>query len=211
MKLIGLFDSPFVRRVAISMKLLEIPFEHLNWSVGKDFDQIRQYNPLGRVPTLVLDNGESLIESSAILDYLDELAGADKALLPRSGISRRQSLQAMAIASGAAEKGVTMVYERVFRPAEKCHQPWLDRCASQVHGALRELDKIYEQCKGSWLQGNTISQADITTCCVFTFLSDAIPLTKEQAPYPALHALIDRCEAMPEFKSTRLPFFVPNG
>jgi glutathione S-transferase len=76
MLLIGMFDSPFVRRVAITLKLLGIPFEHGNWSVGKDFERIRHYNPLGRVPTLVLDNGEVLIESAAILDYLDELAGA---------------------------------------------------------------------------------------------------------------------------------------
>ena len=58
MLLIGMFDSPFVRRVAISMKLLELPFEHANWSVGKDFDRIREYNPLGRVPTLVIGRGE---------------------------------------------------------------------------------------------------------------------------------------------------------
>jgi glutathione S-transferase len=211
MLLIGMFDSPFVRRVAISMKLLDIPFEHANWSVGKDFDQIRKYNPLGRVPTLVLDNGESLIESAAILDYLDELVAAERALLPRSGAARRLSLKAMVTASGAAEKGVSMVYERAFRPAEKRHQPWVDRCSSQVHGGLTQLNKLYEQCGNDWLLGKSISQADITTCCVFTFLSDAIPLTKDQAPYPALHALVERAETLPEFKSTRLAFFVPNS
>ena len=55
MLLIGMFDSPFVRRVAITMKLLDLPFEHGNWSVGKDFDRIREYNPLGRVPVLVTE------------------------------------------------------------------------------------------------------------------------------------------------------------
>jgi glutathione S-transferase len=85
MLLIGMFDSPFVRRVAVSMKLLEIPFEHANWSIGKDFDRIREYNPLGRVPTLVTNEGERLMESGAILDYLDEIAGPERALLPRSG------------------------------------------------------------------------------------------------------------------------------
>ena len=67
------------------MKLLDIPFEHANWSVGKDFDRIRRYNPLGRVPTLVLDDGEALMETTAILDYLDDRVGAERALLPRSG------------------------------------------------------------------------------------------------------------------------------
>ena len=82
MMLIGMFDSPFVRPVAISMKMLDIPFEHANWSVGKDFERIRDYNPLGRVPTLVLDDGEALIETSAMLDYLDERSGPERALLP---------------------------------------------------------------------------------------------------------------------------------
>ncbi len=91
---------------------------------GKDFDQIRKYNPLGRVPTLVLDDGEALIESSAILDYVDERVGDAQALLPRSGAARRHALSIMAIAIGAAEKGVVMVYEKAFRPSEKRHQPW---------------------------------------------------------------------------------------
>jgi glutathione S-transferase len=212
MMLIGMFDSPFVRRVAISMQLLDIRFEHANWSVGKDFDQIRKHNPLGRVPALVLGEAHVLIESSAILDYLDELVGADRALLPRSGTARQRSLQVMAIASGGAEKAVSMIYERAFRPAEKWHQPWLDRCATQVHGALQELEDIYSsRIIGPWLLGEHMTQADITTCCVFTFLGDALQLTSETAPYPTLRALAARCEAMPEFKATRLPLFVPNS
>src|SRR6185369_15243167 len=132
MLLIGMFDSPFVRRVAVTLKLFGLPFEHGNWSVGRDFDRIREYNPLGRVPTLVLDDGEKLMESAAILDYLDERAGAERALLPRSGRERRQALNLMAMATGAAEKGVLQIYERVFRPETKRHQPWLDRCRLQM-------------------------------------------------------------------------------
>src|SRR5579864_277321 len=105
MILIGMFDSPFVRRVAVSMNLLQIPFDHRNWSVGKDFELIRQFNPLGRVPTLVLPDGEALIESSAILDFLDESAGSERALLPRSGKERSDALRIVSIAVGAAEKG----------------------------------------------------------------------------------------------------------
>src|SRR5277367_2882914 len=123
-----MFDSPFVRRVAVSMNLLGIPFEHRNWSVGPDFEQIRQFNPLGRVPTLVLSEGEVLMESGAILDFLDDEAGPDRALAPRTGKDRREALRIMAIATGAAEKGVAQIYETVFRPAEKRHPPWTDRC-----------------------------------------------------------------------------------
>src|SRR6202167_3570559 len=96
MILIGMFDSPFVRRVAVSMNLLEIPFEHRNWSVGKDFELIRQFNPLGRVPALVLADGESLIDSAAILDFLDDSVGPERALLPRPGKERRDALRVVA-------------------------------------------------------------------------------------------------------------------
>ncbi len=209
MLLIGMFDSPFVRRVAISMKLLGFHFEHANWSVGKDFDRIREYNPLGRVPTLVLDSGESLFESAAILDYLDEQASPERALLPRSGKPRRDALQLMATATGAAEKGIVQIYERAFRPAEKIHEPWLDRCRLQVSDALTELDHACQQRAGQqWLVGERMTQADITVSCVVTFLSDALGV--DMTAYPSLNEQVARCEALPVFQEIRLAFFTPN-
>ncbi len=208
MLLIGMFDSPFVRRVAISMKLLGLSFEHANWSVGKDFDRIRQYNPLGRVPTLVLDDDEALLESSAILDYIDSLVDPHRALLPATGKPRREALRIMALATGAAEKGVSQVYEGAFRQAEKRHQPWVDRCARQVQGAFTELEReCKHHCKGNWLLGDRITQADITLACVTTFLTDAAGMNS--MPYPAVQELVARCEALPEFQSTRMAFYTP--
>jgi glutathione S-transferase len=212
MLLIGMFDSPFVRRVAVSMKLLGLPFEHANWSVGRDFDRLREYNPLGRVPTLVTDEGEKLAESGAILDYLDECAGPERALLPRSGRERRQALSFMAMATGAAEKGVLQVYERVFRPEEKRHQPWVERCRTQMSGALAALDRaIGERGISQWLVGKRMTQADITVVCAFTFLSDTLRVAEDRAMFPSLVALAARCESLPVFQETRTPFFVPNG
>jgi glutathione S-transferase len=214
MILIGMFDSPFVRRVAVSMKLLGVDFEHRNWSVGKDFEQIRQYNPLGRVPTLVLPEGETLIESNAILDFLDDRAGPERALLPPSGKDRRDALRIMAVATGAAEKGVSQVYERVFRPADKRYQPWTDRCATQMHAALAELDGVTrDRLSGGgtdgWLIGDRLSQADITATCVYTFLSDALAINRAGVAYPALEAIAARCEALPEFRAVRAEWFPP--
>jgi glutathione S-transferase len=210
MKLIGMFDSPFVRRVAISMQRLGMQFEHLNWSVGKDFDRIRQYSRLGRVPTLVLDEGTSLCESAAILDYLDDLAGPDRALLPRSGLKRRDSLQIMSTAIGAAEKGRDQIYERVFRPAEKRHEPWLERIRSQMHGALSELEqRVVARGTQRWLIEDRLTQADITLGCAFTFVAESVGLTPQDAPYPALWSFVAQCEALPEFQGTKTPFFVP--
>ena len=81
MILIGQFDSPFVRRVAIALRLYDLPFEHRPWSTFGDADKIAPYNPLRRVPTLVFEDGEVLIESTAILDYLDEVVGPSKAMI----------------------------------------------------------------------------------------------------------------------------------
>jgi glutathione S-transferase len=209
MILIGMFDSPFVRRVAVSMQLLGMQFEHRNWSVGKDFERIREFNPLGRVPTLVIPDGEPLIESAAILDYLDEKAGPARALLPASGAERRAALRAMAFAHGAAEKGVLQVYEKVFRPAEKHHAPWVERCRLQMHAALKELDRQAEASPGEWLLGARMTQADITATCVFTFLSEAVTID-QPAAYSALSEIAARCEALPQFGAVRAPWFSPD-
>lgn len=212
MLLIGMFDSPFVRRVAITMKLLDVPFEHANWSVGKDFDRIRNYNPLGRVPTLVLNSGESLMESSAILDYLDDLAGPDRALLPRAGAERRQALNLMAMATGAAEKGVLQLYERAFRPEDKRHQPWVDRCRLQMSSSLAAIDRhLGERGVAQWLVGKRMTQADITAVCAFSFLNDALRVAADEVMFQSLATLASRCEATPAFQETRVPFFAPSG
>ena len=212
MLLIGMFDSPFVRRVAVTLKLLGIPFEHGNWSVGKDFDRIRQYNPLGRVPTLVTNEGDQLMESAAILDYVDELVGPERALLPRAGAERRQALNLMAMATGAAEKGVLQVYERVFRPEAKRHQPWIDRCRLQMSSSLAAIDRhLGERGVSQWLVGKRMTQADITVVCAFTFLNDTLRVAADEVMFRSLAILASRCEAMPAFQETRVPFFAPNS
>ena len=207
MILIGMFDSPYVRRVAIAMTLLGLEFEHRNWSVGKDFDRIRDYSPIGRVPALVLDSGEVLAESALILDYLDSLAGPQRALLPTEGGARRQSLRLIGLATGAVDKGITMVMERVFRPEEKRHAPWTDRCRAQAEGALAELEKHCAQRNGQWLVGDAMTLADITLGCNGTYLREAVPL--DLSVYPHLEAHVNRCEALPVFARFHVPFDAP--
>ena len=212
MLLIGMFDSPFVRRVAVSMKLLDVPFEHANWSVGRDFDRIRNYNPLGRVPTLVTNEGERLMESAAILDYLDERAGPERALLPRSGPERREALNLMAMATGAAEKGVLQLYERAFRPEEKRHQPWVDRCRLQMSSSLAAIDRhLGERGVSQWLVGKKMSQADITVVCAYTFLNDALKVAADHVMFESLATLAARCESLPAFQDTREMFHAPKA
>jgi len=212
MLLIGMLDSPFVRRVAVTLKLFGLPFEHGNWSVGRDFDRIREYNPLGRVPTLVLDDGEKLMESAAILDYLDELVGPERALLPRSGPDRRQALKLMAMATGAAEKGVLQLYENAFRPESKRHEPWLERCRAQVGASLGAIDRyLGERGVSQWLVGKRMTQADITVACAFTFLNDALRVAADPVMFASLSTLAARCESLPAFQETRERFSAPNS
>jgi glutathione S-transferase len=208
MLLIGMFDSPYVRRVAVSMKRLGLPFEHGNWSVGVDFDRIRQYSPLGRVPVLVMDDGTVLVESGAILDTLDELAGPQRALMPVSGAPRREALRVISFAIGASEKARDQLYERMVRPPEKYHEPWVARCREQMHGALGQLERAARQRgAGSWLVDDRLTQADISVTCMCTLLDDALGVLTGDHPYPALAAMVDRCESLPEFRATREKWF----
>lgn len=208
MILIGMFDSPFVRRVAVSLTRLGMPFEHRSWSVGRDAEAIRRYSPQARVPALVLDDGEVLIESSAILDYLDDLAGPGRALLPGSGIERRRALQIVALATAAVDKGILPVYERIFRPLEKHHQPWIDRCRGQSRAALAELDAACARLPaGGWLSGPAPTQTDYSLACVATYLREAAGM--DLGGLPALQAHVARVEALPEMRACYLPFDPP--
>ena len=152
------------------------------------------------------------MESGAILDYLDELAGPERALLPRAGAERRQALNLMAMATGAAEKGLLQVYERVFRPETKRHQPWVDRCRLQMSSSLAAIDRyLGERGVAQWLVGKRMTQADITAVCAFTFLNDSLRVADDAVMFQSLAMLASRCESMPAFQETRVPFFAPNS
>ena len=205
--LVGQFDSPYVRRVAVSMAQLGLAFEHRPWSVGRDQLRIRRLNPVGRVPVLLLPGGEALIESAMILDYLDEIAG-ERRLLPAAGPERRAVQDWLALETATVDKGIQIVYERVFKPVEKQHEPWLARCREQTQGALAELDRRCVLREGEdWLVGEAMTQADITLACFVTYLRDAVPLDLDAVP--CLRARVARLEALPVFATHYLPFDAP--
>ncbi|MTI92063.1 MAG: glutathione S-transferase family protein, partial [Pseudomonas stutzeri] len=139
MKLIGRYMSPFVRRVGVSLHLLDIPFSNEPLSVLTDSLKIREYSPLGRVPALVLDDGRVLIDSNAILDHFDQQAGAERALLPLSGAERSEAMNLLAFAVGACEKTVAAYYERDRRPEGLVWDDWYRHCEDQARGALALL------------------------------------------------------------------------
>ncbi len=154
MRLIGIFLSPFVRRVAISLNILELPFELEEIFVFGKPDIVRRYNPLVRIPVLVLDDGENLVESGAILDEIDHMVSPERRLIPSDGPLRRRVLQTAAIALACAEKAQWAFYEGRVRPPEKVHEPWVDHNDKQVLGGFDHLyvaaGKIHD---GDWIAG----------------------------------------------------------
>jgi glutathione S-transferase len=209
MILIGQYDSIFVRRVAIAMRLYGIGFEHQPWGTFSDPEKIAPYNPLIRVPTLVLDNGEALVESSIILDYLDELAGEAKAMIAARGEPRRRHLRLCALASGLGDKAVSLIYERVLRKEQL--KRWVERCEAQISGVLAVLEKERAAVQTPYLFGERIGHSDVIVACVVRFTLEAHAHLFDTARYPALSAHAAKCEALPVFREVAQPLSPPKG
>ena len=204
MLLIGQYDSPFVRRVAIALKLYDLPFEHKPWSVFGDAEKVAAYNPLRRVPTLVLDDGEVLADSWAIIDGLDGLAGPDRALLPRSIAERRAAMKVCAFGSGAADKAVSLVYEQ--RLHERATASWVERCRGQIVDVLSALEADRAARKTPFWFGEHIGHADVMAACAVRFITEAHPHLIDMTGFPTLNGHSAQCEALPAFQDARQPF-----
>jgi glutathione S-transferase len=205
--LIGQYDSPFVRRVAVALALYGFPYEHRPWSTFGDAARIAPFNPLRRVPVLVANDGEPLIESAAILDYLDELAGPARALIPTEGSARRHALKICALSTGLADKAVILVYERVLH--EQSSPVWVERCRAQIEGVLEALEADRRSRPDASWWGERIGHADIAVACALRFLREAHPECFNAARWPELARHCARCEALEAFQSVTQPFLPP--
>lgn len=200
MILVGRYRSPFTRRVAIALRLLGIAYEHQPHTTWRNLQQVRAVNPVGRVPALILPTGESLFDSSAILDHIDQRVGPDKALIPALEPERRQVLRIVACALGALEKVVAALYEVTMHPPEKVHRPWLEHNESQ---ALSGLGWLAELAPAPWLAGARLTQADITTVVTYDFTRLVNPGLIPDGRFPRLDELARRCNTMPAFMDTQ--------
>ena len=201
MQLIGMLDSPYVRRVAIALHLLNIPFEHAFLSVFRNIDEFSQINPLVKAPTLVCDDGEVLMDSTLILAYIEKLSG--QTLMPSDIKDYQKALRLIGLAFNACDKSVQIVYERDLRPVEKQHQPWRDRVQAQLIAAY-DLLEPYAARTSDWLVGDALTQADITVCVAWQFSQHTVADVVNIKAYPALSALSQRAEALPEFSAVPL-------
>ncbi|MBK1866139.1 glutathione S-transferase family protein [Aestuariivirga sp. YIM B02566] len=207
MILIGQYDSPFVRRVGIALTLYGMTFEHRPWSIFADADKIRPYNPLTRAPTFVLDDGTVLIESHLVLDYLDSLVPEDRALFPRREPARHRALKVAALATGLADKGVSLFYEkRLHREASTV---WVERCRGQILGVLAELEADRAARATSYWFGDRIGHADIAVAVALRFLNEAHPGLARMENYRGLTDHAARLEALPVFRTVAQAFIPP--
>ena len=203
MVLIGMPDSPYVRRVAVSMKLMGLAFEHRHVSVFRHMEEFRKVNPVIRAPTFVCDDGTVLMDSTLILEEIEDGVAPERRLMPREAPKRREALRLIGLGLAACEKAVQIHYELTQRPAEKRHAPWYDRVINQALAAFEQLEASASK-SSPWLQGDRFTAADVMTAVAWRFSQyyDA-----EQIPagrFPALAGYSRCAEALPEFASTPL-------
>jgi glutathione S-transferase len=200
MQLVGMLDSPYVRRVAISMRLMGIAFEHRPLSVFRHFEQFRALNPVVKAPTLVCDDGTALMESTLILDWLETQVPPERRLMPLADPDRREALRLIGHALAAADKCVSLIYEREQRPAEKRHEPWYERSLGQALAALSELEDAAGRAH-PWLQGAGPNAADVAVAVAWRFSQyynrDLVPAWK----HPSLARFSVQAEALPAFEA----------
>lgn len=193
MRLIGMLDSPYVRRVAISARLLGLPFEHEAVSVFRHYDTFAAINPVVKAPTLVTDDGVVLMESSLIIEHLERVAG--RGLAPADIAAHARAQRILGLALAASEKTVSLVYEFNLRPEDKRHGPWVER----VRGQLAEAWRLLEAEVAAPPPGFEGSQAWLTCAVVWTFALRTLPGSVEADAHPHLAALTQSAEATEAF------------
>jgi glutathione S-transferase len=198
MQLIGMLDSPYVRRVAIALIIAKTPFIHRPISLFRHIDEFSKLNQLLKAPTLITEDGAALMDSSVILDYLAGVDPRIAALTPSNAPQRLGALRATGLALAVMEKAVQRHYERMLRPVEKRHDPWVDRIMSQLTAGLVALDA--ELPGSGWISGE-LGLADVTVVCAFGYIHSFLPDVVETRRYPNLGAFWGRAEALPAFRA----------
>jgi glutathione S-transferase len=198
MKLIGMLDSPYVRRSAISLLLLGVPFEHRSLSVFRTFDEFRRLSPVVKAPSLLCDDGSVLLDSTLIIDYAEAIAAPGRSLMPRAPAARLRALCCLGLALAACEKSVQIVYER-NRPAERQHAPWVERVTGQMLAALAGLEAEIERGSIPPPRAGTIDQAGVTTAVVWRFIVAMMPGLVDPKAFPRIAALAAEAERLPSF------------
>ena len=196
MQLIGMLDSPYVRRTAVSFQALGLPFEHRPVSVFSTYDAFRTINPVVKAPTLLCDDGTVLMDSTLILEYAEALA-APASLMPGGTAERLAALRVVGLALAACDKSVQIVYERNLRPAQRQHEPWVARVTEQLHAAYRELET--DLAGRARPAQETLGAAQIAAAVAWRFTQEKLPGLVAGPDHPRLEALSAWAERQPPF------------
>lgn len=187
-----MLDSPYVRRVAVSLHALDLPFTQRCVSVYRTYEQFKVINPVVKAPTLVCDDGTVLMDSTLILDYAETLA-RPRSLLPDALTERAVALRGVGLALAACEKSVQLVYERELRPIEKRHEPWMLRVTEQLRCAYHELETGLTACPAPF----ALCASSIATAVAWRFTHEKLPDIIDATRHPRLQALSQWAEAQP--------------
>jgi len=202
MKLIGSLTSPYVRKVRIVFleKKVDVDLELENvWAADT---KIALNNPLGKVPCLILDDGEAIYDSRVIAEYVDTLSPVGK-LIPAGSRERATVKTWEALADGVDDAGILARLEVTLRPTEQQSSEWLERQMGKIDAALAQMSR--ELGDNAWCHGNQMTLADIAVVCALGYMLFRFPNVTWQAQYPNLDAVYQKLMQRPSFAETAPP------
>ena len=202
MKIIGSLTSPYVRKVRIVMAEKKIDAEFVLDNVWDSGSTISEFNPLGKVPCLLLDDGGAMFDSRVIAEYIDTLSPVGK-LIPATGRERAAVKTWEALADGITDAGILVRLENTFRAESEQSQKWKDR---QMHKVLKGIETMSNSLGNSkWCHGNQFSLADISVGCTLGWFELRFPEINWKSQYPNLAKLVTQLSERPSFKQTEPP------
>ncbi len=198
MRLVGMLDSPYVRRVAISLEFLDIPFKHEAVSVFSTFEKFQRVNPVVKAPTLVCDDGEALMDSSLILQFVENIAAPNRSLWSSDPLELQHELRAVGLALAACEKSVQIIYEQNLRPKEVQYKPWVDRVTGQLLAAYSGLEHEVQRRQAAFSVSR--NQATLSAAVAWQFTQSMLASVVAASNHPGLVRLSEHLELTAEFR-----------
>ena len=198
MKLVGSKTSPYVRKCRVILAERTLPFEFVEESAWNAGTTVPRYNPLNKVPALVMDDGESIYDSRVICEYLDAISGGG--LLPADPAQRARVRRYEALGDGLADAGITIFLERK-REGGRQDPAWIARQLDKVNAAVSTI----ETALGSrlFLGGDQPDMADIACACALFWSEFRMPELGVRQANPRIKAWAERMESRPSFAATR--------
>jgi glutathione S-transferase len=201
MKLLASYTSPYARKVRIALAEKKIDYELVEESAWTPETTVHNYNPLVKVPVLVLDDGNTLFDSRVIVEYLDTVSPVSR-LIPEPNRQRIAVKRWEALADGICDAAVAIVLES-RRPAKQQDKEWLARQRQKIDLGLKELSRELEE--RPWCNGEGYSLADIATGCALGYLDLRHANIEWRTAYPNLVKLAEKLAKRPSFAETAPP------